>query len=224
MKQTLMKPKQTRGKLIVIDGADGSGKATQTRLLVQNLKKSGFRVRVEAFPQYGKKSAALVEEYLSGNLGTAKELGPYIPSLFYALDRFAASKRIKQYLSKGYVVICDRYTTANLAHQGGKIRAPAERAKYFRWLANLEYKLLKIPKPDLTLILHVPAHVAQQLAGKGDLHEKDLPHLRATVKTYIEISRKFRYPIVECYRNGKMLSRQEIAKKIWQIMKSKLKA
>ena len=123
-----------KGKLIVIDGTDGSGKATQTALLVGNLKKAGYRVVVENFPQYGKKSAGAVEDYLYGLYGTAKELGAYIPSIFYAVDRFAAAER-----------------------------------------------------------------------------------------TYIEISKKFHYPLIECYHDGKILTREEIANKIWQIMKLRLK-
>src|SRR5437868_7679519 len=97
-----------KGKFIVIDGTDGSGKATQTKLLLHRLKKAGYKVRVEDFPQYGKKSAGPVEDYLNGLYGTADDLGPYIPSLFYAIDRFAAKARIEKHLAEGFVVIANR--------------------------------------------------------------------------------------------------------------------
>lgn len=215
------------GKLIVIDGTDGSGKATQTALLVKRLKKRGYKVEIEDFPQYGKKSAGLVEEYLNGRYGTAKELGPYIPSMFYAVDRFAASFRIRKNLNEGKIVVSNRYVTANLGHQGGKIAKISEREKFYKWLVDLEFNFFKIPKPDLNIILHLPAGIAQKLVdGKGrrdyvngrkrDLHEADLNHLKAAEKTYLEISRKFHYPLVECFKDGKILSRGEIADIIWR--------
>lgn len=215
-----------KGKLIVIDGTDGAGKATQTALLVKNLRKAGYKVKVEDFPQYGQKSASLVEQYLNGKFGSAGELGPYIPSIFYAVDRFAAARRIKKNLADGYIVVSNRYVTANMGHQGGKIKSAKDRNKYFKWLFELEFGIFKIPKPDLNLILHIPATVAQKLVDKKggrayikekkrDLHEADLGHLKQAEKTYLEIARKFRYPVIECYKRGKILSRQEIAKVIW---------
>lgn len=217
-----------KGKFIVIDGTDGAGKATQTDLLATRLRKEGYEVAVEDFPQYGKKSAGLVEEYLNGLYGTAKELGPYIPSMFYACDRFAASFRIRENLRKGMIVISNRYVTANMGHQGGKIKNTAARSKYYKWLFDLEFTFFKIPKPDLNLILHMPAGVAQQLVDgkaarsyvqggkKRDMHEADLAHLKAAEKVYIEISKKFRYPLVECYIDGKILSREAIAEEIFK--------
>ncbi len=216
-----------RGKFIVIDGTDGSGKATQTVLLAEKLKARGYKVAIEDFPQYGKKSAGLVEEYLNGAYGPAKELGPYIPSIFYAVDRFAAAKRISESLKNGSIVISNRYVTANMGHQGGKINNLNQRKKFYKWLMELEYDLFKIPKPDLNLILHMPAAVAQKLVdGKGrrnyiggikrDLHEADLTHLRAAEKTYLEISRKFRYPLIECYQDSMILSREKVADLIWE--------
>src|SRR3989344_4026891 len=173
-----------KGKFIVIDGTDGSGKATQTKLLIKRLQKAGFKVRVEDFPQYGNKSAGPVEEYLTGVYGTADELGAYIPSMFYAVDRFAASKRIKHHLEHGDVVVSNRYVTANMAHQGGKIKDTRQREKYFKWLVDLEYNFFQIPKPDLQIILHLPPRVSAKLAKqrgpqyylgskKRDIHEKN---------------------------------------------------
>ncbi|MBI2355597.1 MAG: thymidylate kinase [Candidatus Doudnabacteria bacterium] len=222
-----------KGKLIIIDGTDGSGKATQTVLLVKRLASQGYKVKTEDFPQYGKKSAGLVEDYLNGLYGTGDELGPYIPSMFYALDRFAASQRIRQHLKEGFIVICNRYVTANMAHQGGKIKNPRKRHKYFKWLFELEYGLLRIPKPDLTLILHVPAKIAHKLVAnkerrfyigykKRDIHEKDMKHLAAAEKTFLEISKKFRYPKIDCAPGNKILSIERIHELIWQKVKKSI--
>jgi dTMP kinase len=216
-----------KGKFIVIDGADGSGKATQTALLVKNLRKAGYEVRVEDFPQYGKKSAALVEEYLNGVYGSAQELGPYIPSIFYAVDRFAASQRIRDNLKRGYIVVTNRYVTANMGHQGSKIRDSKKRQQFYDWLFGLEYGFFKIPRPDLTIILHLPACVAQKLANqkkkrsylkgkKRDIHENDLGHLQKAEKTYLEMAKVFGYNLVECYKQNKILKREETAKLIWE--------
>ena len=110
--------KQT-GKFIVIDGTDGSGKATQTELLVKRLAQAGYEVVMADFPQYGQKSAGLVEHYLNGKYGTALDVGPYRASIFYAADRYDASFQIRQWLKEGKIVISNRYVTANMAHQGG---------------------------------------------------------------------------------------------------------
>lgn len=219
-----------KGKFIVIDGTDGAGKATQTELLLKHLKKNGHYVVVEDFPQYGKKSAGLVEDYLNGLYGKAKELGPYIPSMFYAVDRFAASKRIRQNLKDGKIVVSNRYVTANMGHQGGKIVAAAARQKFYRWVQDLEYNFFKIPRPDLNLILHMPAKVAQELVDhkgarqyvngkKRDIHEADLKHLRDAEKAYLEISKMYKFPVVECYQNKRILLREEIAKQVWEKVK-----
>jgi len=216
-----------KGKFIVIDGTDGAGKATQAKVLFKRLQKMHKKVHMEDFPQYGKKSAGPVEEYLNGLYGTAEELGAYIPSIFYAVDRFAAAQRIRKYLAEGYIVICNRYVTANMAHQGGKIKKNSDRHKYFKWLFELEYNFFKIPKPDLNLILHVPAKIAQKLVDqkgqrfyighkKRDLHEKDLDHLLNAEKTFLEISKEFGYPVIECYKNDNLMSIDEIAELIWK--------
>src|SRR5579885_1550664 len=152
-----------KGKFIVIDGTDGTGKATQTRLLIKRLQKAGHKVKVEDFPQYGKKSAGPVEDYLNGLYGTAEGLGAYIPSVFYAVDRFAAAERIHRHLQQGFIVVSNRYVTSNMAHQGGKIANSSKPEKYFKWLEELEFKFFKVPKPDLEIILHLPAEVSLKL-------------------------------------------------------------
>ena len=106
-----------KGKLIVIDGTDGSGKGTQTELLVERLKNEGHAVFMLDFPQYGERSAAMVEDYLNGKFGTADEVGPYKASIFYACDRFAAASEVKKRLARGEICISNRYVSANMGHQ-----------------------------------------------------------------------------------------------------------
>ena len=219
-----------RGVFIVVDGTDGSGKSTQTKMLVKRLEKMGKKVHLEDFPQYGKKSAGPVEDYLNGLYGTAKDLGPYIPSMLYAIDRFAAKGRIKKYLKEGYVVISNRYVTANMAHQGGKINNSQKRNQYFKWLFETEYKFFGIPKPNLNLILHMPARQAQKLVDKKgprfyigtkkrDLHEKDLEHLLASEKTFIAISKQFKYPMIECMVGKMLLTPDQVHELVWEKIK-----
>lgn len=215
------------GKLIVIDGTDGSGKATQTKLLADRLKLAGFNVETADFPQYGKKSAGLVEEYLNGKYGTAEEVGPYLASTFYAVDRYDASFTIKKWLSEGKIVISNRYVTANMGHQGGKIKDANARKEYFNWLYRLEYEMFSIPKPDLNIILHVPAAAAQKLVdnkgarayvngGKRDMHEADLSHLQNAEQVYLELASAFPdFTLIECVRDNELMSPEKINDLIW---------
>jgi len=224
-----------KGKFIVIDGTDGSGKATQTALLVQKLRAAGYDVEVADFPQYGQKSAGLVEEYLNGKYGTADEVGPYRGSIFYACDRYDASFKIKKWIGEGKIIVSNRYVTANMGHQGGKIKDRAERKKYFDWLYNLEYEIFGIPRPDLNIILHVDASVAQQLVdGKGareyvggtkrDIHEADLEHLKNAEKVYLEIAGSFPdFALIECTRGEKIMPKEEINNLLWEKVTALLK-
>jgi dTMP kinase len=215
-----------RGKFIVIDGTDGSGKATQTKLLTERLIRAGFDVEITDFPQYNTKSAGLVEEYLSGKYGSAEEVGPYRASVFFACDRYDASFKIKQWLAEGKIVISNRYVMANMGHQGGKINNPLERKHFFDWLYQLEYEIFDIPKPDLNIILHVPAKISQALAqqrlktdwhGKTtDIHQESLEHLKKAEQTYLEMAKNFSDVIlIEGAENGQILNREHIGDLIW---------
>ena len=215
-----------KGKFIVIDGTDGSGKTTQFNLLIEKLKNNDKQIEVADFPQYNTKSAGLVEEYLSGKYGTAEEVGPKIASIFYAADRYAASFKIRQWLSEGKIVISNRYVSANMGHQGSKITNTEERKEYFDWLYDLEYNLFKIPKPDLNIILHVAPEISQQLAkdraredwiGKTkDIHEENLNHLKLAEQTYLEIAKYPGFTLIECTKNNQILTREEIHNFVWQ--------
>jgi dTMP kinase len=214
------------GKFIVIDGTDGSGKTTQFNLLIDKLKAEGFDVEIADFPQYNTKSAGLVEEYLSGKYGTADEVTPYQSSIFYAVDRFDASFKIREWLKAGKIVVANRYVSASLGHQGGKIENPLERKVFFNWLYELEYKLFNIPKPDLSLILHVEAEIAQELAknrhredwkGKTrDIHEENINHLKKAEEVYLEIAKTFPdFKLIKCTREGVIMNREEIHQLVW---------
>ncbi|MDD5490062.1 MAG: thymidylate kinase [Candidatus Moranbacteria bacterium] len=219
--------KRKKGLFIVFDGTDGSGKATQTELLVKKLEEEGHKVEKIDFPQYGKKSAALVEEYLRGGYGTAEEVGPYRASIFYACDRYAAGVKIQKWLRDGKIVIANRYVTANMGHQGGKIKKKSERKKYFEWLHNLEYKIFEISKPDINLILHVEAEIAQKLAlkkrkkrylksNKADIHELDLKHLKNAEKIYIEIAEMMPdILLIECMKGENLMSKRDVGELVW---------
>jgi dTMP kinase len=212
-----------KGILIVIEGTDGSGKKTQAGLLCARLKKEGYKIARASFPQYGKKSAGLIEEYLCGAYGPADKLNPYIASLFFALDRFDLSQKIRRWRREGRIVIMDRYTDSNAAHQGGKIRDPKKRGALFRWLYDLEYGILEIPRPDKVLILHVPAAIGQKLAaGRAmpDQHEKSLAHLSAAEKSYLSLGRKFPrdHVIVECMEKDVLLPPEKVHAKIWDLL------
>lgn len=219
-----------KGRFIVIDGTDGSGKATQTDLLVNELKVNGYPVEMTDFPQYGTKSAGLIEEYLNGKYG---QVGPEAASIFYAIDRFDASFKIRQWLAEGKIVISNRYVTANAGHQGGKISDDIDRLKYFKWLDNLEYNIFNIPKPDLNIILHMPAEMAQKLVDKKsaatrtyvngkkrDLHEADIHHLKNAEKVYLQIAKLFpNTKLVECIYQGKLLSPGDVHNKVWELVR-----
>lgn len=218
-----------RGRFIVIDGTDGVGKATQTALLISRMVKEGYPVGATEFPQYGNRSAAMIEDYLAGKFGTADEVGPYVASLFYALDRYGAAHTIRTALAEERHVISNRYTASNMGHQGGKIKDPEERKRFWYWLVQLEFEILKLPKPDLTIILHVPAEVAQNMARtrthqeylllkkKLDIHEGMLTHLKESEEAYLALSREFpqEFVVVECCENNQVLSPEVIHERVW---------
>lgn len=217
-----------KGKLIVLDGTDGSGKGTQTKLLIQRLHKNQIPVATTDFPQYGKKSAGLVEEYLNGKYGSAEDVGPYRASVLFAADRYDASIQMNKWLDEGKIIISNRYVTANMGHQGGKISNIEERKKFFEWLYDLEYNLFQIPKPDLNIILHVDSEIGYKLVEKKeerayldgkkrDIHEEDLNHLQQAEKIYFEIAEQFpNFKHINCTIDGKIMTREVINDLIWK--------
>ena len=218
-----------KGKFIVIEGTDGSGKGTQVHLLVKRLKADGVPVEMVDFPQYENPSSYFVAKYLRGEYGTAEDVGPYRASMFYALDRYDKSFEIKKWLDEGIYVIANRYVSANMGHQAGKIDDVEDRDKYLEWLNNLEYKTFGIPEPDQTLFLYVPPELGQQMVNhknnrnythgkKMDIHEADLNHLKKASEAYIYVAKKYGWKTIHCSEQGVMLSREAINEEIYNVI------
>lgn len=220
------------GKFIVIEGTDGSGKGTQFKLLVSKLKELDYEVETADFPQYGKPSAGLVQEYLNGKYGTADEVGPHVASIFYACDRYDASFKLQTHLKAGKIIVANRYETSNRAFQGQKISDPMQRKKFYEWITDLEYNIFKIPRPDLVIFLHVPPEIGQQLVSKKekrsytdkthDIHEADIDLLKRTEKVYLELSKEPNWVKVDCIKEDRLMSIKEIHKKILDVVKKYL--
>lgn len=218
-------PNVAKGRFVVIDGIDGSGKSTQLQLLKDELLASGYEVEDLHFPQHGQYSATMVDAYLAGKFG---DLNPYAASVFYALDRFEAREKISSWLNAGKIVLCDRYVTANAGHQGGKINDEIERLKFFKWLDNLEFGIFGLPKPDLNIILNVPAVAALKLLNfrpktldhEDVLHEKNIDHLKQSSLVYEQIAKLFSATkLIVCVENNQLLSPQEIHNKVWEMVR-----
>jgi dTMP kinase len=223
-----------RGTFIVIEGTDGSGKATQAKLLEDRLRAEGYPVATFDFPQYDQPSSYFVKQYLNGRYGTADQVGPYTASLFYALDRFEAGPQIRAALDEGKVVLANRFVGSNMAHQGTKFRNPDERRGYFIWNDNLEFEVLQLPRPDVSFVLRVPADIAWQLIGqkeqrsytdkKRDLHEADQTHLERAVAVYDDLTQLFPkdFQRIDCVRGNNLLPIETIQELIWQKVKPML--
>ena len=153
------------GKLFVIDGTDGCGKQTQLKKLQERLEKEGVDYKTVSFPNYDSPSSSLVKMYLAGEFGEdPNSISPYISSTFYAADRYATfQKGYKEYYNNGGVILADRYTTANMIHQAGKIRDEKEREKFMSWLFDLEFNIYDLPKPTQVYFLNMPVEVSQEL-------------------------------------------------------------
>jgi dTMP kinase len=232
------------GKFFVLEGMDGSGKATQTKLLTEALKNKGYDVIKIDFPQYGKGSAALLESYLKGDYGTSEEVGPYRASIFYACDRYDLSFKMKEWLKEGKIIIADRYLASNIGHQGGKLISNKEEwNKYVDWLHNLEFGIFEIPKPDYTLILKISPELSMQHSNKikdvekkqkrltylgddekQDIHEADKNHLANSLKSYVAISERYSdfYKIIECQDGDNFLPIDIIHQKIIKLIEKKI--
>lgn len=214
-----------KGKFIVIEGLDGSGKGTQVALLADYLKSKKKNFKVADFPQYENFSSAFVAKYLRGEYGSAEEVGPYRGSIFYALDRYDKSFDIKKWLKEGKIVISNRYVSANMGHQTGKIKGEKARDQFLEWLNNLEYKIFDIPKPDKTILLYVPPEIGQGLVDKKsartyikgrkrDIHEADIIHLKKAAEAYLYVAKKYKWTVIDCAPKGVMRSRESIHQEI----------
>lgn len=228
-----------RGKLIVIDGTDGSGKATQVDLLRKRLIKDGHTVKLLDFPEYYKNFfGAFIGHCLSEQYYNWINVHPKIASIAYAADRFESSAQIQNWLKKGYIVLANRYVSANQIHQGGKIANTKKRANFIKWLDEMEYGVFKIPRPDITLYLNLPIDIILKLIGerdgkmkraylkKGrkDVHESDAAFLLNSSKSAIWLCKTIpKFIKIDCAEKGKILSRENIHQKIYEKVKKVLR-
>ena len=219
------------GKLFVIDGTDGSGKQTQFEKLKERLTKDGIDYKTVSFPNYDSPSSSLVKMYLSGEFGEhAKDVDPYIASTFYAVDRYATYvTQYKEYYEKGGIILADRYTTANMVHQAGKIQDKEEREKFLNWLWNFEFKLYGLPEPTEVFFLKMPPETALDLIknrenkfthqAQKDIHEKDKNHIVDSFNAACDVAKKYNWYTVECVINNNIRTIEDIHEEIYQEIK-----
>ena len=212
------------GKLIVIEGTDGSGKSTQFQRLTQRLNDDGRAFKKLVFPRYSEPSSALIRMYLGGEFGTKPgDVNSYAASAFYAVDRFASYRQDwGQWYEQGGLVLSDRYTTSNAVHQASK--EPAEhRAEFLRWLYEFEYDRLGLPRPDLTIYLDVPTDFTEKLMRRreadtntqADIHEKDMSYLATCRESGRAAAEFYGWTVISCVKDGAMRSIDDIHEEIY---------
>ena len=220
---------------IVIEGADGSGKATQTKLLKEHFEREGHAVAEFAFPRYGEgRAGKLLGELLRGDHGDFMSISPYISSLPYTLDRVGIRDQMQRELDAGKIIICDRYLTSNLAHQSAKMNDPQEKEKFIAFCEGLEYEDLGMPRPSAVVYLSVPVAVSTKLVedkgvrgwlsgmkGKKDLAERDTSHQEKTRAMYEQFAKeRDDWHVVVCTQEGEMRTREDIHDEVWNIVQT----
>ena len=213
------------GKLIVIEGTDGSGKSTQFRLMSEHLEKDGVSFKHIVFPRYDQESSALIRMYLGGQFGSRpSDVNAYAASSFYAVDRYASYKMDwGKWYEDGGVVLSDRYTTSNAVHQASKV-PENERSAYMDWLYDFEYDKLGLPRPDLTIYLDVPTDFTEKMlrsreqatSTKADIDEQDMTYLATCRKTGRAAAEHYGWTVIRCVENGQMRSIEDIHQEIYR--------
>ncbi|MDD3341928.1 MAG: dTMP kinase [Bacilli bacterium] len=228
-----------KGKFIVIDGTDGSGKGTQTNLLVERLLKENKKVKKMDFPQYKNNFfGRLLRDCLDGKLGDFIAVNPKIASVLYAADRWESASNIRKWLDEGYTIISDRYVSSNQIHQGGKIKNDKDRVEFMKWLDEMEFKIFKIPKPDGIIFLDVPIKITEKLIkGRAkDIAKKTSKKVYRDLadknKNYLENSRISALKIVKnnnawyginCVKGNSMMSIEEVHGKVYDLFNKIIK-
>lgn len=217
------------GKLIVIEGTDCSGKETQTNKIVERLKNDGKKVIRFSFPMYDTPTGKVVggpylgkKEITDSWFDDPISLDPKVSCLYYAADRKYNMAKIYKYLNEDYIVFLDRYVTSNMAHQGSKLNDLNKRKELFSWIEKLEYDLLELPRPDLTLFLHMPYEYANKLKNNRnsiDKHESSPEHLINAENTYLELAKIYNYKTIECVSNNKIKSIDSINDEIYDVIR-----
>lgn len=217
-----------RGKLIVIEGTDCSGKETQAKLLIEHLKERGMQVEIFSFPNYDSPTGKIIGGPFLGKATIcdgwfkegAVEVEPKVAALYYAADRRYNLPKIEEKLNRGISLILDRYVYSNMAHQAGKIEDMNERMNMYAWLDILEFKLLELPKPDIALFLHMPSEFAKQLKQSRDevpdQLESDEDYLQKAENAYIELASVYKWKTIECVENDQIKTIEEIGKEVLQ--------
>jgi dTMP kinase len=221
-----------KGKLIVIEGTDCSGKETQSKLLLKYMEEKGMKVCSFSFPMYETPTGKIVggsylgKESIGASLFKegAVNVEPKVASLYYAADRRYNIDKINKKLEEGYHVILDRYVYSNMAHQGGKIQDTDQRLNMYAWLDVLEFKLLELPKPDIAIFLHMPVEYTYELRknrNELDELEKDDNHLKLAEKAYIELAQNYNWVTIECVTD-RLKTFEEISKEVIENVIAKL--
>ncbi len=215
------------GKLIVIEGTDGSGKSTQFKLLTQRLEAENKPFRRLVFPRYAQESSALIRMYLGGAFGTKpSDVNAYAASSFYAVDRYASYKQDwENWYEQGGLVVSDRYTTSNAVHQASKEEGENQKA-FLHWLYEFEYDKLGLPKPDLVIYLDVPTDFTEKLmrsreaatATTADIHEQDMDYLATCRRTGRTAAQYYGWKIITCVKDGQMRSIEDIHQEIYRLV------
>ena len=213
------------GKLIVIEGTDGSGKSTQFKLLTSRLEAEKRDFQKLVFPQYAEESSALIRMYLGGQFGTKpSDVNAYAASTFYAVDRYASYKKVwGEYYEKGGLIVSDRYTTSNAVHQASK-ETPENQPAFLQWLYDLEYDKLGLPRPDLIVYLDVPTDFTEAMMRRreadtnthADIHEQDMEYLATCRRTGKAAAEYYGWTVIQCVRDGKMRSIEDIHEEIYR--------
>ncbi len=226
-----------KGRLIVIDGTDGSGKATQVALLAKRLRADGHKVKMVDFPDYyGNFFGKFIGHCLSEQYFNFVNVHPKIASVLYAADRFESKEKIDKWLKSGYVVLANRYVSANQIHQGGKIKNAKKRQAFIEWLDEMEYKVFKIPRPDVVFYLNLPIASIKRLirernkkdpraylGKKQDVHEKDFNFLENSRKSALWLAKTQKnYIQIDCASKDVLRTREDIHNEVFTKVKKSL--
>lgn len=223
-----------KGKLVVIDGGDGAGKATQVKMLVERLLKEGHEVETLDFPRYQENfTGKLLRQCLDGQRGNFMDIDAHIASVLYAVDRYETKPKIFDWIKSGKIVILDRYVSSNMIHQGAKISNHKELELFLDWLDNLEHGVFKLPRPDIILYLEVPAEMRAKLKNQAvlegkhkaglDLSEVDFEHQKATEeRAQTIVAKRNEWCKVVCTDNLGMKSKEDIHEEIFNKIEEKL--
>ena len=213
------------GKLIVIEGTDGSGKSTQFRLLTDRLESEQVKFQKLVFPQYSEPSSALIRMYLGGEFGKSpSDVNPYAASAFYSVDRYASYRKVwGKWYEEGGLVVSDRYTTSNAVHQASK-EPEDKREDFLNWLYDFEYDKLGLPRPDLVIYLDVPTdftekmlrHRESETNTHADIHEQDMQYLATCRRMGRAAAEHYGWTVIRCVRDGAMRSMEDIHEEIYR--------